>query len=177
MRTTYDYSWLLIEGELLYDRRGVLQRRAGRKTVAPIPGGVTVGELFKRLLVLQLQGGLNPWIAPTRHDALQWIVALYRTWTDCDLDEHRSHLGLYRAPQLEGLSPFRQIAIQHFPGVGVGNSAAIEEAFGGSLTAACLAPPARWAQIPITDAKGRSRKLGLSTIQKIKDVLDPRTSP
>ena len=32
----FDYSWLLIEGELLYDSRGRLQRRTSRRDVQPL---------------------------------------------------------------------------------------------------------------------------------------------
>jgi hypothetical protein len=98
MRETYDYSYLLIEGPWLYDTSGKLLRRSKSQTLQPMGGNMTLSELLKRVFVLHLAGGLNPWCTVTRKDTLSSIRDLYRTWTDKALDEHKSHLAIYTPP-------------------------------------------------------------------------------
>jgi hypothetical protein len=154
----FDYCYLFIEGELLYDCHGVLQRRQGRRKLVPLEGRMTVGELLKRVYVLHLCGGLNPWWTATREDTLQALSALYHTWTDTDLDAHKSHLAIYQAPSLAPVSPFRA-SIASFPGIGHRTSAAVERAFHGSLRAAVGASVEEWAAIPVGE-RGTTRRLG-----------------
>lgn len=171
MRDAYDHCWLLLEGEMLYDKAGYLQRRAGKRLLKPLPGRMTVGEVLKRVIVLHLRGGLNPWVTQTRQDTLKWIEALYRVWTDKDLDAHTSHIAIYQAPPLVPVSPFRQ-AVSAWPTIGFRTSKAVEDRFGGSLIAAACAGRATWADIDIVDDKGRSRKLGTKDATKIVAFLE-----
>ena len=172
MRKAYDYSYLLIEGEVLYDAKGRLQRHAGRfkRERVLLEGSMTVGELFKRVQVLHLCGGLNPWWAATREDALQAIASLYHTWTDRDLDKHRSHLAIYQAPPLVPISDFRMIA-KALPHVGMHASLALEKAFEGNFVNACLASKDEWAAVQIVDEKGRVRRLGHKAAAQIHSFL------
>lgn len=148
MRDTYEFSYLLVEGEVLFDAKGRLQRRAGRRDFAPLPGGMGVSELYKRLHVLHLRGGLNVLWGHRVADGLQQIAALYRVWTDCNLDEHKSHIAVYSAPALVPLSGFRQSVVgMKLPHIGIKTSKAVEAYFGGSLRRALLAPEAEWAKI------------------------------
>lgn len=148
MRDTYEFSYLLVEGEVLYDASGRLQRRAGRRDVNPLPGAMGISELLKRLHVLHLRGGLNLLWASRSSDSLQHIAALYRVWTDCDVDQHKSHIAIYQAPSLVRISPFRQSLVgMKLPQVGIKTSKAVEAYFGGSLRRALLAPEAEWAKI------------------------------
>lgn len=159
MRDTYDFSYLYVEGELLYDRRGLLQRRSKhRQQLQPLAGQMTVSELFKRLNVLHLCGGLNWVLLPTRKDTLQALESLYHTWTDCDLDKHKSHLGIYQAPSLVPMSETRQV-FYRYPHVGIAFSRAVEDRF-GSIEAACRGSVAEWAAITTADMKGKARRLG-----------------
>lgn len=169
MRETYQYSYLLVEGQLHYDRKGLLlARKGGRFKASPMPGQMTVQELLKRKNVLHLCGGLNPIFAATRQDTLQEILALYRTWTDTDLDKHKSHIAAYEAPSLVAISDFRR-TVKTFPHIGNRASAMVEAYFNGSLLRACTATVDEWASIETTDDNGKSRRLGIKVAQDIYD--------
>jgi ERCC4-type nuclease len=158
MRLDYAHSYLFIEGELLYDAEGMLLRRSGKR-LKPMPGQMTISELLKRVYVLHLCGGLNPWWTTTRKDTLQSIAALYHCWTDTDLDKHKSHLGIYTAPTLVPVSDKRRTFFT-FPHVGHRLSAAVEKHFKGSLAKATHASVEEWASIELRDDAGKSRRLG-----------------
>jgi hypothetical protein len=171
MRDTYAHSYLFIEGELEYDRGGLLQvpkrgARFGRNT--PMPGRMSVNELLKRIYVLHLCGGLNPWYTTCRKDTLQSLVALYHTWTDTDLDKHKSHIAAYEAPSIISISPFRR-TVKTFPGVGLRSSLAVEMQFSGNLVKAVTASVDTWAGILVMDEKGKPRRLGTKVAQQIYD--------
>lgn len=165
MRQTYDHSYLLIEGEWLYDRKGQLLRRKNRRTIT-LEGQMSVQELLKRKHVLHLCGGLNPITTLTREDTLQEILALYHTWTDVDLDKHKSHLAIYSAPPLIPISDFRG-AVKQFPGVGMRMSLAVEKHFKGSLRKAVLAGPDEWADLETVDDEGKRRHFGMKNALKV----------
>lgn len=167
----YDHAWLLIEGELLYDATGKLQRRVKwpKRGFKPLPGGMTVGELLKRVTVLHLCGGLNPWWTQDRRQTVTWLEILYRTWTDKALDQHKSHLGIYHAPTLTPVSPERR-TLMTLPGIGQRASGAVLERF-GSLHRALLARPEDWAEIETQDDKGNTRRLGMKLAVKVYEFI------
>jgi hypothetical protein len=170
MQDAFDFRYLLIEGELIYDKRGQMLRRAGRKEFKPI--GMGVGEFLKRINVLHLMWGLNPQWAQTRRDSLLMIEMLYRVWTDQDLDEHKSHLGIYQPPHIVPLSPFRQaVSGPLFPGISVRKSFAVERHFRGSLRAATNASAEEWSYIEVQDKTGASKVIGMKTASKIKENM------
>lgn len=170
MRDTYKYSYLLVEGELHYNRRGLLttQRRSrfGGRENGVMPGQMTVQELLKRRNVLHLCGGLTPIITTCRQDTLQEILALYRTWTDQDLDKHKSHIAAYEAPSLIAISDFRR-SVKTFPHVGTRFSKVVEDYFCGDLTRAVCATVDEWASLEVTDDKGKTRRLGIRCAEDI----------
>lgn len=166
MRQLYDYSYLFIEGELLYDHSGRLMKRKGKRSAVPMPGQMSVLELLKRKNVLHLCGGLTPTWTVNRKDTLQEIIALYRTWTDQDLDKHKSHIAAYEAPSLTPVSDFRR-AVKTWPHVGMKASLAVEKYFEGSIKSAVMAPPQVWANIQIAGDKGKPRKIGIKSAEAI----------
>lgn len=167
MRGVYAHSYLFIEGELLYDKKGrLLKRQKYTKELRPLAGNMTVNELYKRIQVLHLCGGLNPWWTTNRSDTLQSIAALYRTWTDADLDRHKSHLAIYEAPPLVPISDFRR-SVKTLHGVGMHASAAAERTFGGSLRRAITATAAEWAAIEVCSDDGKHRRIGLKVAEQI----------
>ncbi len=172
MRETYKFSYLLVEGGLHYNRRGMLVKEPrrgarfmkGRETL--MPGQMSVQELLKRKQVLHLCGGLNPMFTANRSDTLQEIVALYHTWTDVDLDKHKSHIAAYQAPSLIAISDFRR-TVKTFPHIGNRASAIVEAYFVGNLARATNASVDEWASLETTDDSGRSRRLGIKVAQDI----------
>jgi len=167
MRDTYDHSYLFFEGQWHYDAKGMLQRkRKTSHTFAPL--GMTISELLKRVFVMHLRGGLNPWPTICRKDTLSSIRDLYRTWTDKALDQHTSHLGIYVAPGIIPMSDFR-VTVSTFPGIGRIGSQAVEQYFGGNLVAAVTASVDTWANIRTIDDRGKTKRLGMSVAQQIWD--------
>ena len=167
MRRHYDFCWLLYEGEILHNRSGQLLRRTGRNSFRPLPGKMSIGEFEKRVLVLHLCGGLNPRHTETRRDTIKWIEALYRTWTDEDLDQHKSHLGIYQPPTPIPVSEFREVVIKHCAGIGFRASKIVEERFHGSVREAANATVAQWAAIDLPDKNGKIRRLGTTRAEQI----------
>jgi ERCC4-type nuclease len=164
MQQAYSFNYLLTEGELLYDAHGQLLHRAGRRDLRRMAGGMSVGELLQRLHVLQLRGGLNPIRSRTRQDTLQEIAALYRTWTDRDLDQHKSHIAIYQPPHLTPVSEFRGF-VSRFDGISLRKSLAVENHFKGSLKRAINASREEWQKI---------EGIGPTIAQHVVNVIEGR---
>lgn len=174
MRKAFAFSYLLTEGELMWNSQGVLTKWArvrGVRTLVPIPGNMRVNEFLKRIHVLHLRGGLNPLWSPNRQDTLKQIEVLYRVWTDQDLDEHKSHLAIYQAPMLLEATQFRK-TVHTLPEVGLRVSGAAEKKFDSSLRKAiCLSTIDDWANIETTDKHGNTKRLGEKTARKIMEAI------
>ena len=169
MRRQYAHSYLLIEGELLYGADGQLLRRAGRRRYKPLPGRMGISELLKRLQVLHLRGGLNPLWAVCRKDTLHQIEALYHTWTDVDMDEHKSHIAIYTAPTLVPMNQFRK-TVSTLPDIQLKMSKGAQERF-RSIKRAVNAPVQEWAEVASTGKDGKHRRLGMKAAQRIVDAV------
>lgn len=171
-RPLYDFAWLLFEGEVIFDDHGRLLKRTGRKSFKPMPGRMTHQELLKRLFGLQLNAGVA-WInTESRRESLDVIQALYRFWTDKNLDEHDSHIAIYHPESLVPISDFRQtVSSACFPGISVRKSIGVERAFKGSLRRAVNATAEEWAAVECKDQKGNVKRLGMSIAQKIQEKI------
>jgi len=169
MRDTFKFSYLLYEGEILFDKAGgLLERKRGRfgkDRLIPMPGQMTINELYKRVFVLHLCGGLTPIHTVTRDDTLQAILALYRTFTDKDLDKHKSHIAAYEAPPIRPINGLRR-TLKTFPDIGMKASLAAQLKF-GTLQEAVNAPVEEWASLEVVDDKGKPRRLGTTIAEKI----------
>jgi len=147
----YDFAYLLIEGEILYDKRNVLLEkkrkgwRGGAAELVPMHGTMNAHEFMKRMEVLHLCGGLNVRYAKDEAATVTTIEILYRTWTDKALDEHTSHLALYNPPPLRPVGPER-LTYATLPGVGFELSGRVAEHF-PTLGAAFAAPVSAWQEI------------------------------
>ena len=171
MCQSYDYRWLLIEGDLQFDQKGALLRRAGRRSWAPIPGQMSIGELFKRLHVMHLCAGLVPlWAADQRATIVQ-LEMLYRVWTDVDLDEHNSHLGTYRPPSILPLSPMRT-TLQTLPQVGPAASLAAQKKF-KSIKRAVNANTDEWASLLLVSPE-KTRVFGKKHAEFVTVALEEK---
>lgn len=170
----YDIGYLLVEGEVLFNAKGQLLKKSkwGKQKPKLMPGGMGISEYYKRTIGLHLRGGLN-WV-PTRNrdETLQWIAALYRTWTDKDFDQHDSHLGLYIAPTVVPISEERQ-ALCRYPGVGMAVSKAAIDKF-KTVRRASNATVHEWAELQTIDKSGKSRKFGEKMARRVVDFLEGR---
>ena len=169
MRDTFKFSYLMYEGEILFDKTGqLLERKKGRfgkDRFVPMPGQMTINELTKRVHVLHLCGGLTPVWTFDRTHTLQTILALYRTYTDKDLDKHKSHIAAYEAPPIRPINGLRR-TLKTFPEIGMKASLAAQLKF-GTLRDATNATVEDWATLEVLDDKGKVRRLGTSVAEKI----------
>ena len=161
---TYDYAWLLVEGQWRANAAGQVTTQKRRGIWAAVPGKMSASELDKQLLTLELCGGLHVAHTHTRADTLRFICNLYRWWTDRSLDGHTSHLALHVAPAVYAISPFRA-AVCQWPGIGVKMSKAVEQVF-KTVRCAASASVEEWAQITTGD-----RKLGKKTAERVVKFL------
>ena len=125
-------------------------------------------------MTLETRGGLRVRWTRNQKETVRYVSALFRFWTDRDLDAHRSHLAIH-APDLDRslldpVSDFRRVVSQ-LPNVGYAVSADLERAFNGSLRRLMLATEADWAAIETTSAKGKKRKLGPARAKRILEAL------
>lgn len=160
----YPFAYLLVEGERVYSREGLLQRRTGRHSFRTMPGRMSRHELGERLETLHLCGGLMPIWTETRADTLAEISIKYRWWTDRDLDAHTSHIAIYRPPSLMPISEFR-VFLQSIDGLGFKASKAAETYFGHSLERAMTASISEWRKV---------EGIGPKMAQHIQDVWKGR---
>jgi ERCC4-type nuclease len=169
MRDVYKFSYLMYEGTVYFDKAGALQQkkkgRFGKEYFVPMPGSMSVSELIKRVNVLHLCGGLTPIPTQDRTHTLQSILALYRTFTDKDLDKHKSHIAAYEAPPIRPINGLRR-TLKTFPEIGMKASLAAQLKF-GTLRDAVNATVEEWATLEVLDDKGKARRLGTTVAEKI----------
>src|ERR1035437_1014644 len=157
---TYDFSWLLVEGEWRVDPRGYVITGRTKKSHSHM----MASELDKQLLTLELCGGLHVTHTHTRADTVRFLGNLYHWWTDRALTDHTSHLALHVVPAVYAISPFRA-AVCQWPGIGVKTSKMVEQKF-KTIRCAAAAPVEEWAAITTGD-----RKLGKKTAERIVKFL------
>jgi ERCC4-type nuclease len=164
----YDFAYLLIEGELNYDANGRILRRKGKRDFTPMEGGFTIDELIKRLNVMHMCAGLNYVFSADKHFSVAWLAATYRTWTDTDLDKHKSHLAIYEPPTLVPVSQFVR-TVRTLPSVGLAVARIAEKRF-RTISAACNASVESWAELETVN-DGKKRRFGVLNAAKVKEAI------
>lgn len=160
MNAGFDFRWLLIEGEVLTTHDGYLARWQ-RKKLVKMEGSMTLTELYKRLLTLQVCGGLTPVFVDTLTNSLRFIEATYRFWTDKDQDEHKSHIAIYEPTTLVPPNQFERTVFT-LPGIGLDKVRKALARF-GSIRAAVNAENTAWAALGGIGTKTASRIVGAVT--------------
>ena len=167
---TYEYTWLVIEGTWRPDRKGevALLRNRGwhSRTWQPLHGRMTVSEMEKQVLTLELCGGLHVRYTNNRRATLEFISTLFRWWTDKSMSKHQSHLAVHVPQGFSPISDFRQV-VSRFPGIGLKTSLAVERHFHASLDRACTADVDEWAAIETKDDKGKPRRVGIKVAEGV----------
>ncbi len=165
MRKTYEFSWLMIEGEWRADpASGLITQSAKFGGWRPIPGKMRASEFEKHILTFELCGGVRVRYTNTRADSVRAIADLYRWFTDKAMDAHSSHLAVHEPVTLREVSKVQK-ALMAWPGVGYKLSRAAENAF-GSVNQACRATMPDWAALE-TDG----RRFGEANAQKLVNFL------
>lgn len=101
MLKTYDRGYLIIEGDWIVDDNGrVLIPSKFKRMAQPLKGCPPASVLESRIWTLEHRGGLRVRWTRNQKETIRYVSALYRNWTDRDLDEHRSHLAIH-APDLD----------------------------------------------------------------------------
>lgn len=146
----YDRSYLIAEGEWDTDSGGkVIVPTPFRGRTAPLKGAPMGMVLEQRVLTLDIRGGLRARWTRNQKETIRYVSALYRFWTDRDLDEHRSHLAVH-APDFDRalvvpMSDVRRFAAM-LPGIGYHKSSVVEKHF-DSIEEMATAPEAKWREI------------------------------
>lgn len=168
---SYDRAWLVVEGQWRHDDNGLICVYKGpRKGWEPIKGRMSASELEKRILTLELCGGLHVRYTNSRRDTIRFIVSLFHWFTDKSMAKHTSHLAVHDAPTLNPISDYRAFYMK-IPSVGYGMSRAIENHFKGGPRQASCAGVNEWSDIQILSDEGKSRKIGMKVATKIVDFL------
>lgn len=169
MQEDFRYNYLFIEGALRFNEHGRLMQRRGAREWRTMPGSFSVGELLKRLFSLHITTGMNWMMFDTRANTLKGIETLYRSWTDKDMDQHKSQIAMYDPPPLVPISEQRQL-LAKLPGISTAFSKGAVTRF-GSVRNAINAPAKQWAEVVATDDKGKARRLGDAAGQKIEEFV------
>ncbi len=146
---TYDYAWLLVEGAWTVDKQGRLCQRRHHNTLRPVGGSEDM--LVKRLMSLELLGGLRVKQTANARETVRWLVSLYRWFTDKDWHQHGTLNAVSRPQQgiqANRLSRFQEMLLP-LPGVGFAVARAIEQLLSG------------------TDKLGQLRSLSISTLAEL----------
>lgn len=158
---SYDFRYLLVEGEWRASEQGLVTLRAGRTIWKPAPGRMSSSELDKTLIGLPLRAGTLVWQTSSRKDTIRWLTSLYRNWTDKPWDSHTSHVAIYRPPTLVPISDFRT-TVSTLPGIGTKMSKAVEAHFHGNFRELVKAPIHEW---------GKIEGIGMKTAERIVNYL------
>ncbi len=180
----FDRRYLVVEGDFHHDKQGRATVFRGKGQPRPIPGVVNAVALEQEIINLGTRGGCWVKTTTTRAQTLRFIEAVYRYWTDKDLDQHKSHLAVY-APDfdralLTPTSDFRKIVTLVLPGCGLAVSKAVEDACliqtpeGKRPSMARLfgLSEQQLAELSTKAANGKERRLGESKAKQIKSTLE-----
>lgn len=181
MVKTYDRSWLIVEGDWARDEAGRVVMFGKGQRRKPVKGAPPAIELLKMFITFTTRAGVYVWPSPDRRMTLSFLCALYRSWTDKDLDEHRAHLGVY-APDQDAsikipMSDFRAMIQVRLPGIGFTASKTIEEwVWDNGLGRASwrklmFKTVDEWAALEVMDRKGKLKRLGQARAEKIVEAL------
>ncbi len=175
MMQSYDRAYLLVEGEWWCGSQGEVVYHAEGKRARKMHGAPPAVELRKRLLTLSHCGGLTLIESTSARGTHERIYALYRFWTDTDMDKHKSHLAIAADVDsriLTPTSPFRK-KIRGFEGIGFALGLALEPVCKGKVREGLMRLTIEeLADVQTRDeATGKLRRLGESRAAKLHKEL------
>lgn len=134
MVATYDYSYLIVEGNWNCDSDGVLVHPRRGSGLVPVGFGrrrFMYAELEQWLASVELQAGIHVRRCPGKRETVATILGLYR-WFQKDYDEHKTFKVMHQDGPDSALlcrpSLMRRVAAE-LPHVGWRWSSAAEKAF------------------------------------------------
>lgn len=182
MLRTYDFAWLLVEGDYMTDGRGRLVQQRGRRGYLPVAGGFTEDSLNKALLSLDLRGGIRVKETSTTKQTVRWLASLFRSHTDKKWEDHTTLRTLQRRESIKPVSTFRDMVMRlEGSDIGFAASRAIEKHVlaqlpnGATLQAMLLALAAmtlhEWENLQVQERGGTSRKFGTARALRVVESL------
>jgi ERCC4-type nuclease len=142
----YEYAWLLVEGTYRPGTHGIIEVPSRFGSWRPLQGKMPLSELEKRVLTLELLGGLHVRFTAGRPATLHFLANLYHWFTDQSMDRHSSHIAAIHKPStILRISDLRK-TFATLPGVGVRTSLFVEQRF-GNIESAFLATQEEWEEI------------------------------
>jgi len=166
MLTHYDHRWLVFEGDWMQNRQGGLLRRSGRGRYKAMHGQGNASALRKKLITLEMCGGMHVAHTTSRIETVRYIADLYRWWNDDAFDEHKSHIVHYQPHGIIPLNEFEQ-AFAGFRNLSTKRARAVAKYFKNSIALAASASVKEWAGIETADDEGKVRRIGDKTAEDI----------
>jgi ERCC4-type nuclease len=170
MLTHYAHRYLVWEGEWMKNRKGLLYGRAGKKKFRVLHGQANASALQKKLITLEMCGGIHVTSTRSRAQTVDYIADLYRWWNDDAFDEHKSHIVHYQPHGIIPLNEFEQ-AFAGFRNLSTKRARAVSRHFKNSIALASSASAKEWAAIETADEAGKVRKIGDKTATDIVRFL------
>lgn len=167
MLSTYDYSFLLVEGAWVTDRAGRLLRPGRRGQSSPM-GNMTEDALRKQLFSIQLKSPMHIGYTADATATVRWLASLVRWFTDKSWEQHKTLETTYQPQSLTPISHFVQVAMT-FPGVGLAAGRALQTQFDGNADTLLHAPADTIAKTLIATPAG-PRALGPAKAERIRDA-------
>lgn len=144
--SVYDFSWLLVEGTYRPTAKGVIEVPGRFGQWHPLQGKMPLSELEKRVVTLEMLGGLHVRYTASRAQTLHFIANLFHWFNDQSMDRHTSHISAVHTPSsIVRVSDVRK-TFATLPGVGVRTSLFVEQRF-GTIENAFLATQSEWEEI------------------------------
>lgn len=176
MTPQYDHRWVVVEGAWETNSGGRLVRRSrwsGKPS--PLKGVDNASIVRKRLLTLEMCGGVHVQMTRTRPETVAFLRDLYRWWTDEDEDEHKSHIVNYEPRGVIPLNEYQR-GFAAWPGISVVRAKALAKHFDNAIRRACSASVAELSEIEVPSDDGRSvRRLGAAVASDLHRYLRGET--
>lgn len=182
MMRTYDFAWLLIEGDYSTDGRGRFVQARGRRGNVPVPGGFSEDVLNKTLLSLDLRGGVRVKETRSTKQTVRWLCSLFRSHTDKQWVDHTTLRTLQRRESTKPVSTFRDMVMRmEGSDIGFAASRAIELhvlarlTHGATLEAMLMAFAMMtlhdWESLDVPERGGTTRKFGTARALRVVTAL------
>lgn len=171
MLVHYAHRWLIYEGDWIQNKKGTLLRRVGKRAFRPLHGQSNASQLRKKLITMEMCGGMHVVHTQARMDTVRYIADLYRWWNDDAFDEHKSHIVHYQPHGLIPLDEFAQ-GFAGFRNLSTKRARAVAKHFRNSIRLASHASAKEWAAIEVPDDKGTVRRIGEKTAEDIVRYLN-----
>ena len=182
------FEWItdggLVEAHNSFFEKAIWTNQCLRLGFPPLPQSqirCSAAKAASHALPRALDDAIDALDLPIRKDTVRFISALYRWWTDGDMESHRSHLAMHEGPDFDQqlripVSDFRQ-AIAKLDAIGYRTSEYLEKAAWdhtlqcGSWEKLRALTVEEIAELTTRTDKGEARRIGMPRAIRIKKAL------